>query len=94
MPPLELPLDDFSLPCSRLVPPPVLVPDLLVVLVPDLVSDLVLVEPRTDVSPRVVVREWIELRSSTPRWPRSISTPPRWPRSTSTLTPPPWQPVP
>jgi hypothetical protein len=34
-----------------------------VVLVPDLVSVLVLVEPRTDVSPRVVVREWIELRS-------------------------------
>src|SRR5205809_8129048 len=58
MPPLEPPLDDFSPPCSRLVPPPVFVPDLLVVLVPDLVSDLVLVEPRTDVSPRVVVREW------------------------------------
>ena len=70
MPPLELPLDDFSRTCSPLVLPPVLVPDLLVVLVPDLVSVLVLVEPWTD-APRVVVREWIELRSSTPtRWPR------------------------
>jgi len=85
MPPLEPPLDDFSPPCPPLVLPPVLVPDLLVVLAPDLVSVLVLVEPRTDVSPRVVVRERIEPRSSTPT---------RWPRRISTLTPPPRQPWP
>src|SRR5438552_1767890 len=54
--PLLPPLDDFSPPCPPLVLPPVLVPDLLVVLVPDLVSVSVLVEPRTDVSPRVLTK--------------------------------------
>jgi hypothetical protein len=73
--------------------PVVLVPDLLdvspVVLLLEPRTDVsprvvVLLEPRTDVSPRVVVREWIELRSRS-----SIPMPWRWPRSISTLTPPP-----
>ena len=80
-PPLEPlvdpPDDDFSPPCARPVsafPPP----DFVVVcpVLPGLVVDfvlapvLVLVEPRTEVPPRVVVREWIDVRlpwrSSTP----------------------------
>jgi hypothetical protein len=77
MPVFEPPPEDFSRPC------PALVPDLLRVLVPTLVLVVVLVEPRTDVSPRVVEREWIERRSSMPT---------RWPRRISMLVPPPRQP--
>lgn len=89
--PVELPPDDFSPTCA----PSVLTLDLLVVLAPDLTDVLpvvlpvvVLLEPRTDVSPRVVVPEWTELRSRS-----STPTPTRWPLRISTLAPPP-QPVP
>src|SRR5207248_9283954 len=72
--PPPVPARDFVAPS-----PVVLVPDLL-----DVSPVVVLLEPRTEVSPRVVVREWIELRSRS-----STPTPRRWPRSISTLTPPP-----
>src|SRR6266700_2162712 len=65
-------------------------PDLVVVLAPVLVPDLVLVEPRTEVSPRVVVPERTVVRVDTPSWTRT-----RWPRrmTTSASTPtPPWLP--
>src|SRR5947209_6321683 len=81
------PVDDLSpwaRPVSVLLPPPdLLSPVLLVpVVVLDLLSPVLLLSsPRTEVPPRVVVREWIEVRlrsrSSTPtrsRWPRRIST--------------------